>query len=246
MRAGILSILLFFLATKTVFPVPEEQFQKANQLYQEGQFLEAAGIYDGLAKEEPSAEVYYNLGNAYFKSGKLGLAILNYERARKIKPRDRDILANLLYANRLIEYKIDDERNWSVRKLSALLESVTIDESIAVCFLAYFLFILGFLFSLIFKKYPLFGKTGTTAVILVMLCSLPLFLKFIRFGSGKRAIVTEAQAEVRYGPSTSDRIAFRVPEGFEIILDDEKEDWFRIRLRDGRSGWTHQSQVTSI
>jgi len=247
-RRIILASIFFALITTNVFgnPVSLDRFGQANQLYREGKYLEAVNVYEDLIKEKPLAEVYYNLGNAYFKAGKLGLAILNYERARSLKPRDPDILANSSYLTRSIEYKIEDKRNWYQRKISEVLAYVTFEECMFLCFAAYFLFILGLLFSLIFKKQPLFGRMGILALAFIITCSIPLFLKFAESGAGRRSIVTEPQAEVRYGPSTSDRIAFRLAEGLEITLDDEKEDWYRIRLRDGRSGWTAKSQVSPI
>jgi tetratricopeptide (TPR) repeat protein len=243
-----LALFLFLLLVSNAFSnaVQLSPFQQGNQLYREGKFLEAANVYEGLIKERPSAEVYYNLANAYFKAGKVGLAVLNYERARNLKPRDSDILTNSSYVRQLIEYKIEDKRNWYQRKISELLTYVTLEECMLFCFAAYFLFVTGLLISLVLKKQPLFAKMGTLAITLVVLCSIPLFLKYAESGAGKRGIVTETQAEVRYGPSGSDRIAFRLTEGLEVNLDDEKEEWYRIRLRDGRSGWAGKSQVTPI
>lgn len=243
-----LAFTLLLLTTSSVFSesIRLDQFQEANRFYQEGKYLEAANAYENLIKEEPLAEFYYNLGNAYFKAGKLGLAVLNYERALNIKPRDYDILTNLSYATRLIEYEIEDKRNWYQRKVSELLRLVTFEECKFLCFFAYFLFMLGLFVSLLAKKSPLFGKAWRLAIFFVIFCSLPLFLKQAESGASKRGIVTETQAEVRYGPSPSDRIAFRLAEGLGVILDDEKEDWYRIRLRDARSGWVLRSQVTAI
>jgi len=249
-RRGVLTLLLLVLlissASAKISADFFQQFQNANRLYQEGKYLEAAEVYEKLVQEKPMAEVYYNLGNAYFKGGKLGLSVLSYLRARNLSPRDRDLLANFFYVTQLIEYKIEDKRNWHARKVSGLLRQMTFEECKLLCFSAYFLFILGLFLSLIFKKRPLFGNVGRMAILLVVLCSLPLLLKYAEFGSGKRGVVTEAQSEVRYGPSMSDRIAFRLVEGLEVVLDDEKEDWYRIRLRDGRSGWTAKSQVTAV
>ena len=247
-RRIFLTSVFFLLAVSNIFAsvASLDQFREANQRYRDGKYLDAANIYEGLIKEKPLAEVYYNLGNAYFKAGKLGLAVLNYERALNLKPRDPDILANYSYVTRLIEYKIEDKRNWYQRKISEFLAYVTLEECMLLCFVAYFLFILGLLLSLIFKKFPLFRKIGTFAIAFVILCSLPLLLKYTESGAGRRGVVTETQAEVRYGPSMSDQIAFRLVEGLEVILDDEKEDWYRVRLRDGRSGWTAKSQVTPI
>jgi tetratricopeptide (TPR) repeat protein len=247
-RYGFLALALFLLFASSAFSeaVRLDQFQQGNHLYREGKYLDAANVYEGLVENKLFAELYYNLGNAYFKAGKPGLAVLNYERALNLNPRDRDILANLSYVTRLIEYKIEDKRNWYQRKVSQLLRLVTFDECMFISFLAYFVFMAGLVIHLAVKKVPLFEKAGRLALVFVILCSLPLLLKYAESGAGKRGIVTDLQTEVRYGPSGSDRIAFRLAEGLEVILDDEKEDWYRIRLRDGRSGWAVKTEVTAI
>lgn len=249
-RSSILVAAFFFLGafSGSAFAVSnvEDQFREANRLYRDGKYAEAARIYEEIAESKPMAEVYYNLGNAYFKDQKLGSAILNYERARRYGPRDRDILANLSYAERLIEYKVEDKRNWYFRKKSEWLKYVSFEECGLLALGAYFLFGSGFLIALLRKKRPLFGTSGALAFAFVVFCLVPLLLKYGEFGRGRRAVVTQAQAEVRYGPSPSDRIAFRLVEGLEISVHDEKQDWYRIQLNDGRSGWVPQSQVTPI
>src|SRR5439155_26228316 len=71
-------------------------FKAANALYDAGKFAEAASAYEKI--EPKTASVYFNLGNACFRQDKLGWAVLNYERARRLEPRDPDILANLKFA----------------------------------------------------------------------------------------------------------------------------------------------------
>ncbi|MBI4367772.1 MAG: tetratricopeptide repeat protein [Candidatus Omnitrophica bacterium] len=221
-------------------------FQRANELYRNGKYQESARLYEEAAQLYESAEVYYNLGNAYFKDKKLGLAVLNYERARQLKPRDRDLLANLAYVNGLIEYKIEDKRNWFARKISQALEYVTFGECWMLALGAYFVFIVGLLVSLLGKRKLVFGKSGALALSFVIFCSLPLLLKYGEAGFARRGIVTEKSAEVRYGPSSSDRIAFRLAEGLPVALSGETEDWYRIQLKDGRSGWVPKTQVSAI
>ena len=223
-----------------------DRFVEANQFYRDGKYAEAAKVYEELIKSKPMAEVYYNLANAYFKEKKLGLAILNYERARRLQPRDSDVLANLAYASRLIEYKIEDKRNWYLRKKSELLQFVTLAECWVVALGVYLIFIAYVLISLTLKQQSVFGKAGALLLTLSMLASVPLFLKYGELKTGRMAIVTEGQAEVRYGPSANDRIAFRLVEGFPVSLKDERKDWYRIQLNDGRVGWAAQSQVTPI
>lgn len=243
-----LLILIFclFLSFSLTFADQASRFSEANELYHDGKYLEAAKIYEELAKQKPLAEIYYNLGNAYFKAKKIGLAKLNYKRASQLKPRDRDILVNLAYLDRLIEYRIDDKRNWYVRKKSEFLKYVMLSECWALALGGYLIFVVGFFVSLLMKRRLLFGKSGALAVSFVIFCSLPLLLKFGEVGLGPPAIVIEPQTEVRYGPSTSDRIAFRLVEGLEVSLSDQRKDWYRISLNDGRSGWVPQSQVTPI
>jgi len=223
-----------------------QSFQETNALYQDGKYSEAAAAYEALLKSNPSPEIYYNLANAYFKDKKIGLAILNYERAKKLTPRDQDIRSNLLYMNRLLEYKVEDKRNWYLRKTSTALEYVTSEECWTAALAAYLIFIVGFLFAVLFRKKPLFGTGGALAFSLVLLCFVPLFLKYSVLGSRHKAVVTSPKADVHYGPSEADRLAFRLVEGLTVAIRDERENWYRIELTDGRSGWVPRAQVTSI
>ena len=97
---------------------PSDDFRAANQLYDAGKFAEAAAAYEKI--EPKTAHVYYNLGNAWFRQGKLGEAILNYERARRLAPRDPDILANLKFAEQRLGV---DEVNTPPRAIQRFLRS---------------------------------------------------------------------------------------------------------------------------
>ena len=222
-----------------------QSFQEANQLYSDGKFSEAASIYQKLGQSKPSAEGYYNLANSNFKDKKLGYAILNYERAKRLDPRDPDIRSNLAYANRLIEYKIEDKRNWYFRKITDLVGYFKFEECWLLFLGSYFIFMIVLLVSFL-RKRPLFGKAGNFFLTLVIISLFPLLLKFSETGMKDEAIVTVKQAEVRYGPSTVDRIAFRLVEGLKVSVHDHKQDWYRIRLKDERSGWVRDSEVSVI
>src|SRR3989338_3007101 len=176
----------------------ENRFAKANQLYRDEKHDKAARLYEEIVVATPSFEVYYNLGNAYFKSKQLGKAILNYERARRLSPRDRDVLANLSYVNQLIEYKIEDKRNWYLRKKSELIGYLTFYECWLLTLGAYFVFILGILIGLVRKQDITFGRLRILSLILVLVCALPLLLKLAERGMGRQGIVTEKQDQVPY------------------------------------------------
>ncbi len=224
---------------------PSQPFKEANQLYADGKFAEAISVYQDLVQSKPSAEIYYNLGNAYFKDKQFGNAILNYERAKRLNPRDPDIRSNLSYADRLIEYKVEDKRNWYLHEITDLVGYFKFQECWLLFFTSYSIFLIGLLISFI-RRRPLFGTLGATLLSLVILSSFPLLLKFAETGMKDEAIITVKQAEVRYGPSTIDRIAFRLVEGLKVSAHDHKQDWYRIQLRDGRSGWIKDSEMSVI
>ena len=245
-RAGMTLLICIVSFCGLLYAVkPLQSFQAANQLYADGKFAEAAAIYEKLVESKPSAEIYYNLGNAYFKEKQLGKAILNYERAKRLVPRDGDVRSNLSYAYRLIEYKIEDKRNWYVRQTTHLVGYFKFEECWLLFLGSYSIFLIVLLIAFI-RKRPLFGRLSAVLLTLLIISSCPLLLKFGETGMKNEAVVTVKQAEVRYGPSTVDRIAFRLVEGLKVTLHDHKQDWYRIRLLDGRSGWVRDSEINII
>ena len=122
-----IGVVIWLVGLCTVFAGPSDGFKSANELYDAGKFAEAAAVYEKI--EPKTAHVYYNLGNAHFREGKLGLAILDYERARRLAPRDPDIVANLKFAEQRLG--VDDvnapPRAWQ-RFLRLIIESRSPDE----------------------------------------------------------------------------------------------------------------------
>ena len=223
-----------------------DDFQNANQLYREEHYQDAARSYESFLKERPSAELYYNLANAYFKDRKLGLAVLNYERALRLAPRDRDSRANLTYANRLIEYEVKDKRPWYLKVLQDGLAKVTLKECLVAALSFYLVFLVVSCLSLVVGTRWRLASVWLSLLTLSVFLAAVSFLKFTNSGAGAQAVVTSHKAEVRYGPSKSDRLAFRLSEGLKVTMRDKKQDWFRISLLDGQSGWVAESEVTII
>ena len=98
-----MNLLFIFLSTL---------FVDANALYAEGNYAEAAAVYEQVVVDQPSAEVYYNLGNAYFKQGELAQSILAYERALRLKPSYKDAQYNLHFAQSRIVDNIEDTHSF--------------------------------------------------------------------------------------------------------------------------------------
>src|ERR1700690_263593 len=111
--------IVWLLGLSTALAGPVDDFKAANQLYDASKFAEAAATYEKI--EPKTAHVYYNLGNAWFRQNKLGLAILNYARANRLAPRDPDILANLKFAQQRLGV---DDINTPPRATQRFLRSV--------------------------------------------------------------------------------------------------------------------------
>jgi tetratricopeptide (TPR) repeat protein len=241
-------VLISFVLVVGLFSssVKAEPLEEGNRLYANGQYAEAADVYSQLSRVEPYPEVFYNSGNAYFKDEKLGLAVLNYERARALAPRDRDIRFNLDHATRQIEYEIKDKRSWAVLVVDQLLSRVTFSECVLATMGSYFVFVVIGIATLVRRKSLAIGAVGVTALTMTLVLASLTALKFTNLGARTQAIVTERQSEVRYGPASGDRLAFRLVEGLKVTVKGEKPGWYRIELLDGQSGWTPQSQITVI
>ncbi len=224
----------------------DADFRAANVLYKQGKYDQAISGYESLVKNAPSAAVFYNLANAYYRSGKVGLAILNYERGRRLTPRDKDLLANLEYVERSVEFEVKDKRNWYLRQMSSVLEWFTTDECLALALGGYLLFIGWLLIELTQGKHPLFGRVTVVALAFAVFCFLPFMLKNTVLGSKGAAVVVEPQVEVRYGPSSQDRLAFRLVEGLEVNVKAELGDWCRIELTDNQTGWLPKSKIVRV
>ena len=111
-------------------------YNRGNEHYRAGDYEAAISAYERvIAQGLDNGEVYYNLGNAYFKNAQLGRAILSYERALNLMPGDRDVLANLQFANaQKIDRESEDEVNILTRVLQAIFAFFTLDAlAVMVC-----------------------------------------------------------------------------------------------------------------
>ena len=239
--------LLFSPTARAEAKSPLIIFQDANAEYHGGDYAQAASLYESLiAKGTRNASVYYNLANAYFKQGRLGSAIFYYEKARRLAPRDRDISINLGYVKGLLEYRIEDKRNWYVKTAEALLASFTPIE-IGIVSLGWGLFFwLIWAFYLYFRTESSWGWRRKTLLVFTLGCVSLWFLKAMHDVSVQEAIVLKPQAAVRYGPSYKDQVALRLGEGLKVRVKKRAGDWSRVVLTNGETGWIFQEEIGVI
>jgi tetratricopeptide (TPR) repeat protein len=234
------SVLCFLFSSNAFSQNTEQLFQAANQSYKQANYPKAIEQYQAIIKQNiNNSELYYNLGNAYYKTDQIGFAILNYEKALKLSPEDEDILTNLKIAN----LKTVDRLNavpqlaiiswWStfVSSKSSNLWSVI---SLVFLWLALVLFAL-YLFV------PSVKKISFLSGALLLLCAFFFFFiasskKSLEQNNGHGILLTN-NSHVKSAPDAQSTDLFLIHEGVKFEVLDQVEDWSKIRLVDGKVGW---------
>jgi len=215
-------------------------FESANKLYEEGKYADAAAAYQKLTESGMvSAPLYFNLGNAWFKSGQIGRAIAAYRQAQQITPRDPDLRANLQFARNQISGPTLSPSRWQ-RWLGRLtLNEWTLLASGAVWLWLLLLAILQWRPAL---RPSLRGYVLALAAIAALFCACAAAsLRQTRFL--RTAIVVTGEATVRYGPLAESPAAFTVHDGAELRVLDQKDEWLEVSAGPRRTGWLRRDQI---
>ena len=225
----------------------EELFRQGNAAYEKGDYGKAVDEYGKVAASgRESGELYYNLGNAYFRAGMLGKAVLNYRRARRLIPRDADLIANFNYAKSTIKGNPPDEKGlWAWAPLRAYSGRFTINELLIMSSVLYITAV-ALLMGLLYL--PGLGRYLLPAAML-LIC-LTLVNSTVAWRSarviGKLAVVMVPEAESRFGPFEAATKFFTLQEGTSVLVLQSKDDWCKVRRSDGKVGWVPQGAVEII
>ncbi len=217
-----------------------DAFDAANRLYEEGKFAEAVSAYEKLAQSgQVSAALYFNLGNAYFKSGQIGRAIAAYRTAQLITPRDPDLRANLQFARNQTPGPTLAPGRWQRWVSRLTLNEWTLLAAAAVWVWLLLLATLQWRPAL---RPALRGYVLSLAALAVVLCACVAASlgdsRFIR-----TAIVVAPEATVRYTPLPESATAFTVHDGAELRVLDRKEEWLQVSAGPRRIGWIRRDQT---
>jgi len=247
----IILLLLYIFASNVLASEAEKMMQIGNQYFQGKEYEQAIGVYSKLVDANyESAALFYNLGNAYFRTGRQGYAILYYEKALKLDAGDEDIKHNLAFVNSKTVDSIESFPQFFLFEWwEALLGALTLT---GWTFTAYFFFIallssIGFYF---FAKSPSQQKkyliAGLISIILMLSCSALAVIKFNREVYLIKGIVVENTVTVKLSPDHKSGDAFIIHEGLKVKLEDTIDDWVKIRLPDGKVGWLQRNDLEII
>jgi tetratricopeptide (TPR) repeat protein len=230
---------------------PTEAMLAANQNYEAGQFAEAVAGYEALIKSGlQDGVLYYNLGNAYFKQGDLGRAILNYRRAQRLDPRDPDIMANLNVARAQTIDQIEVAPAGSLSNLIKIAEDwLTLREAAN---LAVALWLLIALLALLAIFLPRLRRLAYIAIAgLSLFLAVGLISMANRYYSEQRyppAVIVAPEVNVTSGPGTSDQylLEFSLHAGAEVHFLESRPGWRRIALPGDLQGWVSDETVVAV
>lgn len=225
--------------------------KNADDCYRTGNYQQAIADYKELLKHGVSPDIYYNLGNAYYRSDNLAHAILCYERALRLSPGDKDIRFNLQFANSKTIDKITvEDENVFATWYKSIVNFTSVDRWAAtsiVCIIAALLLMLVYLFafSVSLRKVGFYGSI----VFLVVFGFSTLFAWQQKSSLENRtsAIVMVPSVSVKASPVNNSNDVFVLHEGTHVdITDNGMKGWKAIRLGDGREGWIKAAAIEMI
>ncbi|MFC1667533.1 tetratricopeptide repeat protein [Candidatus Omnitrophota bacterium] len=251
MKKIILCVALgvFIFSTNLLAQSPQEIYRNANLSYENEDYEEAASLYEMLVKmDRISPEVFYNLGNSYFKLKKLGKAIVNYEKAIKLAPRDRDVKLNLKLARSMTIDKIEvAEKGFILSAILFLYERMNVNELSVVVSILYLAIITLLVFSIFFvaNRKGFFYTTGALAVLLsVFAIFLASKIRIENFATS--AVIISKKVDVRSGPKEDYLLQFSLHEGTKVRVMEERQLWYEIDLSKDLRGWLPKDSVEII
>ena len=229
----------------------ESTLKEAEEAYAKEDYTQAIELYESILKSYgESAMVYYNLGNAYYKAGKVAPAILNYERALLLNPGDSDTRFNLQVARQKTVDKIEPIGEFFLTRWIGTVEDVYSADGWAKWGVASFVLFIGCLVLFFFSKWIRLKKIGFFAGICFLLISLVANL----FADSQQdkllhradAIVFASTVTVKSSPDASGTDLFILHEGTKVTIKSTLGEWSEIQLEDGNVGWMPSKEIEKI
>lgn len=231
-------------------PTPQQQFEKANELFRQKQYTEAANMYQGLIDEGFSQpELYLNAGNAWYKANKTGQAIYNYEKALAKDPFNKSAAHNLSVANQRVEGYVNDLpllffQQWWLQ----LLHFHTPDGWATGIIILFWLFIAGIIALLIAPSFKQrLVKWGTGAVLILFLLYLIVGISaYVSANTHNEGIIMGAAVKVKSAPDNDSKDLFELHEGVKVAVVDATQEFCKISLPDGKTGWLACAEIKRL
>ncbi|MBN1466015.1 tetratricopeptide repeat protein [candidate division KSB1 bacterium] len=245
-------ILLFMIvASGCMAEQTEYLFRQGVDAYQQNDYETAVSHFEAaLQQGRASAAIYYNLGNAYYKMGQTGKAILNYERAKKLAPSDDDIEFNLQIAQLRVVDKIPSPEADFFFQFWHGTKNLLSLKAFAMLAVGLYLLLIALIVIRFFSK-------NTVLLNWTRIFRLPIFILLFFIGAlfavrvredvhNRHGIILVEKVSVVSSPSADSTEMFALHEGVKIQIIAQSGDFFRIRLTDGKDGWIPHTALEII
>ena len=246
-----LLFLLLIIANSVVAQTTEDLFKNANDLYKNDKLEEAVELYKKIESNGLiSSELFYNLGNSYYKLNKVGPSIYYYEKALKLNPLNKDVQNNLVFAKRLALDNIEELPKTVFQKLNKnYLQKLSYNQwAIVVIVFSIIgsLLFLFFYFASTPSRKRFYFITSTLSFVLLVLTFFITYNQYSFAKNNKVAIVFAEKTEVRNAPTLNSEEVFELHEGTKVIVLDEIDNWRKIKIADGKLGWIIANEVKEL
>lgn len=245
------SVLIAFRVTPVFADEIDTLFLQGNELYQNGDFAGARRNYEKILEAGfESWEVYYNIGNTYYKEGKTGKAVLFYERAKRLQPQNEDLNFNLGLVNLATVDRIQAiPELFLTRWVNRIAHLVSLSVWGTLLVLSY----VGLFSLLIYRRLMKTGKFYRPVVVSIMVLALVFavsagfFVYRVSESEHKiEAIVLAEKVDARSAPDEISTEVFTLHEGVKVQVLDKSAQWVKIRLADGKVGWLKNDVMEKI
>lgn len=242
--------LLVLLFSVSAFAQSAE-WNSAVEAYSEGKYEEAANAYLSIEKSgEVSPELFYNLGNTYYRANKIGKAVLYYERALKLDPSNKDAQNNLQLARLKTLDKIDAVPEFVLLTWIKNIRSAISSDGWAVVSLVLLALALMLMLLYLFSRRSRIRKLFFILAVVCFFITLVSFLFSLALASNAResssAVVVESLGSVRSSPQSGGNSIFILHEGTKMKVLENVGEWYKIEIEDGRQGWIKAGDVEII
>ncbi|MEE3034532.1 MAG: tetratricopeptide repeat protein [Bacteroidota bacterium] len=246
-------LLIYLISSSLLFSQSEneENFNKGVDLYNKGSYNEAIIKFkEIIEKGDHSENLYFNLGNAYYKVNDIANSILYFEKALKLNPRNKDVLNNLAFSQNMLVDKIEKVPTNQVSVfLNYISQTLNVNQWLALGIILLYLFLITFILYF-FSSKSVLKRNYFSAFSILFLLSLMFILvglnKFEKQKSYLEAIIFENKIDFRTEPNYRSEILFNLHEGTKVVIIEELNDWALVEIDDGNKGWIELQSIKKI
>ena len=238
------NILVFFilLVVSSTSAQNEVLFNRATESYNSGDYEKAIEYYQKIIENgKHSAELYFNIANTYYKQNEIGPSVYYYEKALLLKPNDPEIINNLGYAQNTRLDAIENIPKSAMKRLyNVIVGKLSFDQwayfAIAMILLFVFSYLAYYILYVALQKRISF-IISMSALFLCVVSVTFAYLQYNNYKSNNPAIIYEREVVITSEPNKSSERIFTLHEGTKVNVEEELNDWIKIKIADGQTGW---------